>query len=145
MLTTLISRFLLQKKAGPATVREIAFDPAVYHTAPLPYGTSAVPASSPVQIPGPGEFVLALFGNDGKTTAFMVVNRDSRKGSEARLKITLPGTRIQELDRKTGQWTEGEWLGLDRGVKVKLGPGDGRLFRIAVSDHPSSEVKNVID
>jgi hypothetical protein len=103
---------------------------AVYHTAPFPLGTSAVPATSPVQFLSPGEFVLGLFGTGGETTAFMVVNRNYRNSATATLKVTLPGSRIQELDRQTGQWSHGERLGADRTLKVELGPGDGRMFRV---------------
>jgi hypothetical protein len=59
----------------------------------------------------------------------MVVNRNYRKGATATLKVTLPGNRIQELDRQTGEWTQCEQLGADRTFKVELGPGDGRMFR----------------
>ena len=78
----------------------------------------------------PGEFVLGLFGTGGKTTAFMVVNRNYRYGATATLKVALPGNRIHELDRNTGQWSDGEQLSADRTLKVELGPGDGRMFRV---------------
>src|SRR5262249_47734902 len=80
----------------------------VSHTAPLPHGTEAVPASAPVQITGGGEFVLGLFGKDGKTTAFLVVNRSYKREAEASLKVALPGTKLHELDRKAGRWSDGE-------------------------------------
>jgi sialidase-1 len=102
----------------------------VYHTAPLPYGSEAIPANAPVQITGGGEFVLGLFGKEGQTTAFLVVNRSYKREAEALLKVALPGKKLQELDRLTGQWSGGELLGADRTVKVQLGPGDGRLFRV---------------
>jgi sialidase-1 len=102
----------------------------VSHTAPLPYGTEAAPADAPVQVTGGGKFVLGLFGRGGKGTAFLVVNRSYRREAEAVLKVTLPGKQVQELDRRTGRWGEGEPLGADRAVKVRLGPGDGRLFRV---------------
>jgi hypothetical protein len=101
----------------------------VYHTPPLPYGTQAPPADSPVQFVGGGEFVLGLFGKDGKTTAFMVVNRSYQKEAEATLKVTLPGSRLQQLDHKTGKWVDVFTLGADRRVRLQLAPGDGRLFR----------------
>ncbi len=63
----------------------------------------------------------------------MVVNRNYRKGATATLKITLPGNRIQDLDRQTGKWSQGELLGADRTLKVELGPGDGRMFRVGAS------------
>jgi hypothetical protein len=103
---------------------------AVYHTAPLPFGTEAIPASAPVQITGGGEFVLGLFGKDGKTTAFLVVNRSYKREAEAVLKVAIPGTKLQEFDRKTGRWSDGEPLCAGRTVKAKLDPGDGRLFRV---------------
>jgi hypothetical protein len=107
---------------------------AVYHTAPLPFGTQAAPADAPVQFAGEGEFVLGLFGKDGKdgkTTAFMVANRSYKQQAEAALKVNLPGNKLQELDRKTGKWVDGPAVGADHLVKVKLAAGDGRLFRAA--------------
>jgi len=104
---------------------------AVYHTAPLPYGTQAAPADAPVRVTGGGEFVLGLFGKKGKTNAFMVVNRSYKQDAEATVKVTLPGDKLQELDRKTGKWVDGPALGADRETKVKLTAGDGRLFRVA--------------
>jgi hypothetical protein len=104
---------------------------AVYHTAPLPFGMTALPAEAPVQITGPGEFVLGLFGKAGRATAFLVFNRNYDREAEAVLRVRLPGGRLQEFDRKTGTWSAGDTLDAARVVKVKLGPGDGRLFRLA--------------
>ena len=103
---------------------------AVYHTAPLPYGTQAAPDDAPARCIGGGEFVLGLFGKNGKTTAFMVVNRDYKQDAEATVKVAIPGSKLQELDRTTGKWSDGPGLGADREVKIKLAPGDGRLFRV---------------
>jgi hypothetical protein len=102
---------------------------AVYHTAPLPYGTQAVPADAPVRFTGGGEFVLGLFGRKGRTTAFMVVNRSYKQDAEAAVKVELPCDKLQELDRKTGKWSDGPVPGTNRDLKIKLAPGDGRLFR----------------
>jgi hypothetical protein len=117
---------------GPALMK--LDSTAVYHTAPLPWGTQAAPADAPVRCSGEGEFVLGLFGQNGPkgpTTAFMIVNRNYKQAAEATLKIDLPGDKLQELDRKTGQWVAGTMLAADRIVKIPLAPGDGRLFRIA--------------
>ena len=114
---------------GPALLQLDSL--AVYHTAPLPYGAEAIPAAAPVQITGPGEFVLGLFGKEGRPDAFMIVNRDYLHGAEATLKVQIPGGRLQELDRSTGQWSAGEALDASRNVQVQLGPGDGRLFRLS--------------
>ena len=46
------------------------------------------------------------------------------------MKITLPGRKFQELDRKTGEWTRAKSLSGKRTLKLKLAPGDGRLFRV---------------
>ncbi len=102
----------------------------VYHTAPLPYGTEAVPADAPVRIAGKGEFVLGLFGQKGRVTGFMIVNRSYKEPAEAVVNIAIPGGRIEELDRKTGRWVAGDVLGADRQVRIKLDPGDGRLMRV---------------
>ena len=106
---------------------------AVYQTAPLPYGAEAMPANAPVQIASPGEFVLGLFGKTsaGKPTAFMIVNRDYTRESEATVRVALIGRRLQEFDRITGEWVAFESLGAHRTVNIKLVQGDGRLFRVA--------------
>ena len=101
-----------------------------YQTAPLPYGGEAVTASSPVQIVGEGEFVLGLFGKGSKPSAFMIVNRNYKLPSDAKVKITLPGRKLQELDRKTGEWSSFKNLSGKRIVEFNLAPGDGRLFRV---------------
>jgi hypothetical protein len=120
--------------------REIqAFGPAlmqlnsqvVYHTGPLPCGAEAMPDDAPVRILSTGEFVVGLFGQAGKPAAFMLVNRDYRLPAEATVKISPGGRGLQELDRQTGQWSDAKPLGRARTVKVRLDPGDGRLFRMA--------------
>ncbi len=49
----------------------------VYHTAPLPLGTQTIPADAPVQIAGPGELVLGIFGRPDRPRAFMIVRSSS--------------------------------------------------------------------
>ena len=115
-------------RLGPALMELDSI--AVYHTSPLPYGTRAVPADAPLQFINGGEFVLGLFGKNGKTTAFMVVNRSYKQKAEAALKVTIPGDRIQELDRTTGKWSDGTALSTDRVLNIELAAGDGRLFRV---------------
>ena len=115
-------------KFGPALMALNSV--GVYHTAPLPYGGEALPANAPVQILGAGEFVLGLFDQAGQTKAFMIVNRNYKYAAETAVKITLPGRKLEELDRKTGHWARGKTLSGKRTVKLKLEPGDGRLFRV---------------
>jgi len=102
----------------------------VYHTKPLPWGGAAVPADSPIQIAGPGEFVLGLFGTKGRVTAFMIVNRDYRKSAAAHI-ILAEGARIAEFDRSRGTWRRYAAAGPDGTITIDLKPGDGRLFRLA--------------
>ena len=116
-------------KIGPALLKLDSF--AVYQTAPLPYGAEAFPASAPVQIRNDGEFVLGLFGQSGRATAFMIVNRDYAEEATAEVEVRIPGRKLQELDRTTGQWSDGTVLGKNRTTRIDLAPGDGRLFRIA--------------
>jgi hypothetical protein len=101
-----------------------------YHTSPLPYGAVAMPSPGSVQIAGPGEFVVGVFGKNGRPSAFMVVNRDYRTKQTAQVRVLILGKKLQELDRKTGEWTRGKTLNWKRVAEVKLSPGDGRLFRV---------------
>ena len=59
----------------------------------------------------------------------MVVNRDYNQPTAATVRIYLACERVQELDRKTGQWVDGPTM-TDRTMKIDLQAGDGRLFRI---------------
>lgn len=115
-------------KFGPALMQLDSL--GAYHTAPLPYGAEAIPASSPVQLIGPGEFVVGVFGDKDRPSAFMIVNRDYRRPQTAEVKVIMPGRRLQELDRRTSKWTRGSALCGQRLTKIELGPGDGRLFRV---------------
>lgn len=102
-----------------------------YQTEPVPYGGEAVPADCSVQFEKPGEFVLGVFGNEGKASSFMVVNRNYRQEATAHVKVRIPGSALEELDRTTGGWKPFEKLDGQRTVEVKLAAGDGRLFRVA--------------
>ncbi len=99
----------------------------VYHAGALPLGTEAVPADCPVQFAEDGEFVLGLFGANGKPSAFMVVNRKYDAAATARLRLPEKATRIEEFDRATKKWVAAG--ARDGALTVQLAPGDGRLFR----------------
>lgn len=103
----------------------------VYHTDPLPLGTEAIPTDAPVQINSGGEFVLGLFGQKKHITAFMIVNRSYSRSAQATLKVSIPGDKFQELDRKSGKWIDSMDMRNNGIVKIDLNPGDGRLFRTA--------------
>ncbi|MBN1127109.1 MAG: hypothetical protein JXA82_19055 [Sedimentisphaerales bacterium] len=101
----------------------------VYHTKPLPLGTEPVPTEAPVQILSNGEFVLGLFGQKERISAFMIVNRSYISNVEATLKVTLPIDSLQELDRTSGKWGNSLTLGENHTITITLQPGNGRLFR----------------
>jgi hypothetical protein len=119
------------EKIGPALLELESL--AVYHTAPLAFrGTEAIPAGAPVSLSGAG-CVLGIFGKAGRPAAFLVVNGSYKTEAEVEAKVGIPGKALEELDRKTGGWSDGPALGAGRTVKVKLAPGDGRLFRVVDS------------
>jgi hypothetical protein len=113
-------------KFGPALMELDSI--GVYHTDPLPYGAEAIPAKSPVQIKGDGQFVLGLFGKNARPTAFMIVNRNYKQETETTVTVSIPGRKLEELDRTTGKWVRRQTLRGKRTVNIKLAPGDGRLF-----------------
>lgn len=102
----------------------------VYHTAPLPYGGEPLPNPGSIQIANRGEFVVGVFRTSGRASAFMIVNRNYREPQKAVVRVLIPGRKLQELDRQTGEWSDGKSLNRRRLVDVKLAPGDGRLFRL---------------
>lgn len=116
-------------KFGPALMKLDSV--GVYHTAPLPYGTEAIPDKAPVQIKGDGQFVLGLFGKGSLPTAFMIVNRNYKQETEATVTVAIPGRKLQEFSRKTGKWERSQILSGKHTVKINLTPGDGRLFRVS--------------
>ena len=97
----------------------------------MPYGAEALPHPGSLQIDGGGEFVVGVFGRDGRPSAFMIVNRNYRREQTATVRVMMSGRKLQELDRKAGGWTRGSTLNRKRLEKIKLAPGDGRLFRIS--------------
>ncbi|MDH7602852.1 MAG: hypothetical protein QHI38_11960 [Armatimonadota bacterium] len=102
----------------------------VYHTKPLPIGAKPVPPSSPVKLRGKGEYVLGLFGNKRKTTAFMIVNRDYKSGTRAQVELADRCLRIEEFDPLLGTWSERPVDRLMGEMFIDLDPGEGRLFRM---------------
>jgi len=116
-------------KFGPALMELESL--GAYQTAPLPYGAEGLPSPGSVQIAGKGAFVVGVFGQSGRASSFMIVNRYYRQAQAATVRVMIPGRKLQELDRKTGEWTRGKTLNRKRVVEVKLAPGDGRLFRVS--------------
>lgn len=105
----------------------------VHHTAPLPRGTTAIPADSPVQIDGVAGCVLGLFATaprpGSRVTAFLVANRDYRNPSRPVLRLGTGVRRVEELDRATGKWTRRTDYRRGQPWTLDLAAADGRLFR----------------
>jgi hypothetical protein len=101
-----------------------------YHSQPLPVGSEAIPKKSPIQVLSQGEFILGLFGNGKITNAFMIANRNYRRKQRAELKIEIAGSKLQELNRKTGEWKQISSITNNRKVTLDIDAGDGRLFRV---------------
>lgn len=103
---------------------------AVYHTDPIPVGGTAIPSDSPIRIIGGGQYVLGLFSRSGLQDTFMVVNRDYKHESTARIVISDGVTRLKEFNKQTGRWKDCSSLVDEGSITIDISPGDGRLFRI---------------
>ena len=97
----------------------------VYHTAPLPVGTEAIPADCPVQVSA-GEFIVGLFTEH----VFMVVNRDYRAPATAELQLNFGPGRLLAFNPATKAWEQVCTVETGAIVPVTLRPGDGRLFKV---------------
>jgi hypothetical protein len=102
----------------------------VYHSKPLPIGGEAIPRKSPIQLISQGEFVLGLFSNGKTNNIFMLTNRNYRRKQQAEIKIEMAGSKLQELDRKTGKWKQISSISSNRKITLDIDAGDGRLFRV---------------
>ncbi len=102
----------------------------VYHSKPLPIGGEAISQKSPIQFISQGKFVLGLFSNGKVNNTFMLTNRNYRRKQQADIKIEMPGSKVQELDRKTGKWKQLSSINSNRKITLDIDAGDGRLFRV---------------
>ena len=103
-----------------------------YHTSPIPQGADPIPNSSPVRIIGSGEFVLGLFGNKGKPSAFMIINRDYRASADAVVEFPAGIASLDEFDPSSKRWRRFDTV--EGRARIPLQPGDGRLFRFSTKD-----------
>jgi hypothetical protein len=102
----------------------------VYHTKPLPIGSREIAKNAPIKLISQGEFVVGIFGKGKQTNAFLIANGNYRNRQRAEVKVDIAGGNIQEMNRKTGKWTNFTKLNRTRIAKITLEPGDGRLFRV---------------
>lgn len=99
----------------------------VFHTAPFPAGALGAPLNCPVQITSPGEFVVGVFGQDKKESAFMIVNRDFEKPVVVKVKV-MDSVAISEMQRSDGAWRTIS-PNQNAEFEVSLDAGDGKLFK----------------
>src|SRR5262249_6869863 len=103
----------------------------VYHTQSLFGGADAIPVDSPVQLSTKDGVVLGLFGKDANATAFMIVNRDVDDDARVGVTVSMADSRIEELDRVTGEWVPSRAFDSRGRGQVKLRRGDAMIFRFA--------------
>jgi hypothetical protein len=102
---------------------------AVYHIGTLPIGTEAIPVSSPVKV-SKGEYVVGLFKQNGVQNAFMVMNRDYKQVSTARITLDYGNGKLMEYSPSLKKWNDVQFVQSGTTFATVLKPGDGKLFRI---------------
>lgn len=117
------------KWLGPVLVKLRSVD--VFHTAPLPDTTRAIPKDHWVRSPTK-QLVLGLLQDEHNCDFILLANRDYKQSQDAVLRFTRPVGRVKKMDKRTG-----EWVALDvtkekgaQEVKVHLPAGDGALLKI---------------
>jgi hypothetical protein len=70
---------------------------------------------------------VGLFEAAENVRYVMFANRDYRQPAETSVMIDTDGKTLEQLNKSTGDWTAAERV--DGKVRLKLGAGDGELFR----------------
>jgi hypothetical protein len=100
---------------------------AVYHTEPLPGGSTAIPKDARVQVSG-GQFVLGLLAHDDGSQWAIVVNRDLHKAASASLKFATDIKSLDELSPQTGKLST--VVLADQSAKYDLPAGGIKLLKL---------------
>jgi hypothetical protein len=101
----------------------------VYHTGVLPYGGEKMTRKSLVKVKK-GDFVVGLFSDGSNTNMFMIANRNYKNRQKAEVVVDVSGSKLQELDKKSGKWVDKINLLTTRKIEIMLEAGDGRLFKV---------------
>ena len=102
----------------------------VYHTPPLPAGTSPLPAGSPIRCTAKVPLIFGFFTHRDGDEYVMIVNRDYAHNVRSALKLTGI-QRLQEVAPLDWIWT-GDGKPDEKGVlPLRLYAGDARLFKVA--------------
>jgi|GEM_PF-6034529 len=102
---------------------------AVYHVGTLPIGTETLPASSPVKVSG-GQYVVGLFKQNGVQNAFMIMNRDYKQESSAKITLKYGNGLLMTYSPGLKKWIDVQHIKSGTTFTTVLKPGDGKLFRI---------------
>jgi hypothetical protein len=101
----------------------------VYNTAPLPTATLDVSNGCPVKVAG-GKFVIGMFEQRGVENTFMVMNRDYRINSTAKLTLKLGKGKLMEFSVEKCKWVDVKSVQDGSNFDVDLVPGGGKLFKV---------------
>lgn len=100
---------------------------AVYHTAPLPSSTVALPKDAVVQV-GEGNYIVGTFQHDDGSEWVMIMNRDISKGVKTTVKFDKGLKRLRELSTKNGKLSSVKLR--KEGVPLELAPGAAKMFKL---------------
>jgi len=121
------------KQLAPTLVRLTSR--AVYHTRPLPRGTTAIPDGDLVVRVQGGEFVVGHFCSEQGERYTMFVNRSPRVAADATIAFSHR-IKLEQIDRTTGknrpvalrkEGSRSVW-------EVHFEPGQGRLVKVTADD-----------
>ncbi len=117
------------KQLGPVLMN--LHSVAVYHTAPVPEGSKALPIDGLITKINGGEFAIGQFNSEDSSQYAMLVNRSSDNNAKAEIHFTQevylyqvdPSTGKERAVRTKAEYGATVW-------KTKFKPGERRLIRI---------------
>jgi len=101
----------------------------VYHTDGLFPGTQSIADGCPVKATG-GYYVVGMFKQNDVENVFMIVNRDYRATSTAKLTLSLGNGKLMEFSINKRRWVEVRHVQSGSTVSTTLVPGGGKLYKV---------------
>jgi len=103
----------------------------VYHSVSLPLGTQGMENSPVVAAPVHlGDYIVGMFKDRKGNDAFMVVNRDYKKETVAKVTINLGPGKLLEFSLAEKKWREVKSIQKGAELRLALPPGSGKLFKV---------------
>jgi hypothetical protein len=102
---------------------------AVYHTAPVPSGCTALPADAPILVKEGGPLVLGFFKHTDGSQWAIIVNRDLHKPTATMLRFDPKTKGIEELSSQTGKLSSVALT--DKTRHYELPPGGIKVLKLA--------------